>query len=475
MRQLNSRDARWIHAENPKKPEGYLLAYLFADTASNAGHLNEKILCDWVEQRVAELPYLRQKLLRVPCSLDHPYWVNFPEINIKNQIQIHDLEAQSISMEDMLSSISTRPMDLSIAPWELHFLKNVSPLAAGFPERSVLVALKLHHAFADGLKAREIAERLFGPSGQPHIEYQSLPGPPNRRLYLLLGGAIKIFWQISKVGLLVTKFLIKKLKPTSEQSYLINPCPESVVSSVSGEFRTVGFAFFDRKELEQVKNSVGEVSVNDVAITIISMALSAYLHNEEMLPQESLLAAVPMSTRDLSNQNVGNSFVNLTVRLFTTEQDPIQRLRLIHSDLLAARKAARAQAVQQLEKIVDATPAVIIRAFAAAVRFLEAKQYGKAKVNTLITSVPRSPVNLEFFAKPAIACLGVPRRYSYDRLSHQINGYGTSLVISFSADTRLMASPSDYIQMLTGALTRLKNSQASSFGEVVSLPGENQE
>ena len=100
---------------------------------------------------------------------------------------------------------------------------------------------------------------------------------------------------------------------------------------------------------------------------IVSLAASAvrrWLVEHDELPDQPLVALVPVSVRSEEQQGTyGNRVGTMSVPLFTNEPDPVARLRLTHEALRSAKERHKALPAQLLQ---DATqfipPAVFARA-----------------------------------------------------------------------------------------------------------------
>ncbi|WP_419953644.1 WS/DGAT domain-containing protein [Methylobacterium sp.] len=88
-------------------------------------------------------------------------------------------------------------------------------------------------------------------------------------------------------------------------------------------------------DVKRAKEALG-VTVNDVVLTITGGALRRYLDARGELPEESLVAGVPVSTRSSDDKSIGNQITEVGMHWGTDEDDPVARARAIH---VAASKA----------------------------------------------------------------------------------------------------------------------------------------
>jgi diacylglycerol O-acyltransferase len=78
------------------------------------------------------------------------------------------------------------------------------------------------------------------------------------------------------------------------------------------------------------------VTINDLVITIAGTALRCFLVAQGLLPRESLVAEVPMSTW-LGAPSLGNSTTGAIIQLHTEMDDIGSRLQTTHEQMAAAK------------------------------------------------------------------------------------------------------------------------------------------
>ena len=94
--------------------------------------------------------------------------------------------------------------------------------------------------------------------------------------------------------------------------------------------RSIGFIDIDLEDVREVKNATG-TTVNDVVLALAGGALRSYLLARGELPDESLLATVPVSVHSSTRRTSGTNkvsalFTKLATDLEETEADPLTAL-----------------------------------------------------------------------------------------------------------------------------------------------------
>ena len=151
--------------------------------------------------------------------------------------------------------------------------------------------------------------------------------------------------------------------------------------------RRFAFRSVDLATVKAVKNAFG-VSVNDVVMAMCAGALRRWLLDHDALPDQPLIAMIPVSVRDPSAKGaMGNRVSAMLAPLPTSVTDPALRLQVVHS----ATQVAKAQQAAIPQGLVDqisdfAVPALTARA--ARVVFATGVLHRLPPFNITISNVP---------------------------------------------------------------------------------------
>jgi WS/DGAT/MGAT family acyltransferase len=163
--------------------------------------------------------------------------------------------------------------------------------------------------------------------------------------------------------------------------------PKTRFSGRISPHRRFVFGKLSLDELKAVKNTHG-VTVNDVVVSICAGAVRRWLEVHDDLPDEPLVAQIPVSVRtDDQIGTYGNRIMLMAAPLYTNEPDPIERLRLHHeslADMKERHKALPAELLQDANHFIP--PAVFSRA--ARATFTLATSVGRPTWNLVISNVP---------------------------------------------------------------------------------------
>ncbi len=151
--------------------------------------------------------------------------------------------------------------------------------------------------------------------------------------------------------------------------------------------RRFAFRSVDLARVKTVKNAFG-VSVNDVVMAMCAGALRRWLTEHDALPDQPLVAMIPVSVRDPASKGaLGNKVSAMLATLPTSVADPGLRLEIVH----AATKVAKAQQAAIPQGLVDQIsdfypPALTARA--ARVVFATGVLHRLPPFNLTISNVP---------------------------------------------------------------------------------------
>ena len=159
--------------------------------------------------------------------------------------------------------------------------------------------------------------------------------------------------------------------------------------------RRFAFRSVDLATVKAVKNAFG-VSVNDVVMAMCAGALRRWLLDHDALPDQPLIAMIPVSVRDPSSKGaLGNRVSAMLAPLPTSVADPALRLQVVHSATRVAKTQQAAIPQGLVDQISDfAVPALTARA--ARVVFATGVLHRLPPFNITISNVPgpNTPVYL---------------------------------------------------------------------------------
>jgi WS/DGAT/MGAT family acyltransferase len=284
--------------------------------------------------------------------------------------------------------IFARPLDRSRPLWELYVIH-------GIEGGRVALLTKIHHAVVDGVSGAEILGILLDVSregrdieppekrrrrerepGQLEMLGRGLAGVPSQPLRMLrsLPTVIPNLSDFPGIGAIpgaptVSRALAKAwgiLPGTRDigvlESTTARP-PKTPFNARISSHRSFAFGSLPLDSVKALKNELG-ITVNDVVVALCATAVRDWLLERDALPEDPLVAMVPMSVRTEEQKGTyGNRVSMMVVPIPTNVADPRERLVTAHETLKGAKQRHRALPADLL---TDATsfipPAVHARA-----------------------------------------------------------------------------------------------------------------
>ena len=391
MERLSGLDAAFLYMETPSLHMHVSMAAVFDPTTVPGGYSFDKVR-DLVSERLARAPIFRRRVVEVPLRLDHPYWVEDPDFDLDYHMRRAALPAPG-GIEELaafVGDVCSRRLDRAKPLWEMHIVE-------GLADGRIAVVTKVHHCTIDGVSGAELLAELFDlePSPAPRPAPDDLPRPaPSLPSDLtLIAQAMgaratrplrmgRLAWKTGKAFLDVRRV---RQGPGTGHAALPLTTPRTSLNAAITAHRAVGFSTISLDDVKRIKNAL-ETTVNDVVLALCAGALRRYLDDGDELPDDPLVATVPVSvsTERKSANKVSAMFVSLPCRI----DDPVKRLLTIRDGTKGAKEEFQALGADVLLDWAEhATPNVFSAAARAYTRFRLAERHRPIH-SLVISNVP---------------------------------------------------------------------------------------
>jgi diacylglycerol O-acyltransferase / wax synthase len=412
MRQLTSLDAQFLAIESSRTYGHVGGLAVYDPSTAPGGEVTVQDVCRMVGERIHLLPPFTWRLAPVPFGLDLPYWIEDPDFDLDFHIRESAVPppGDDRRLAETVARIYARPLDRSRPLWELYLIH-------GLAEGHIAMLTKIHHATVDGVSGAEILSVLLDLSpegreipppgderrgdrvpGDVEMLGRGLLGMPRQPLRALRSiptavpnltdlpganafpGVPTLSRGISRVRRLVADEDPGVLEVTTARP------PRTSFNGPIGPHRRYSFGSVSLDTVKAVKNETG-VTVNDVVVALCTTAVRNWLLERDELPEDPLVAMVPVSVRTPEEMGTfGNRVSAMIVPIPTDEPDPRRRLVRTHELLRGAKEHHKALPADLL---TDATtfipPAVLALAARTTVEIL-----GRTRppLNLVISNVP---------------------------------------------------------------------------------------
>jgi diacylglycerol O-acyltransferase / wax synthase len=502
MRQLSGLDSTFLNLENATQ-FGHVSGLSIFTRPDLPGYEPYIAWKEQLEQRLHLLEPLRRRLAEVPLGLDHPFWINDPDFDLQFHVRHTAVPPPGSDQQlaNVVGRIVARPLDRRRPLW-------LSYVIEGLADNRFAVLTVFHHAAVDGASGMELLTLML----DEHPEGREIPPPdepwqpdrvpsdlsllartslglvrkPGRALLLSAQTAREIGQATRNPVLLATANQVRKslrgplgsvLNVGRNRGHDRDPPPPRLPSVMPprtpfnrpiGPHRKLAIGSASLNAARAIKKAY-EATVNDVVLAVCAGGLRTWLDHHDALPDDPLVALVPVSIRTGEEADRWTNRVSmLSTVLPTNEPDPVKRLHQVHEAMAASKDIFRALPAERLTDFAEFPPPAV---FARAMRLSARMHLGSRLVpgNVVISNVPGP-------RRPLYAARGA-RLEHYFPVSVITEGQGLNITVQSYLDRLdfgLLGDPDlvpDLDAMLEAILAEL-DALAATVGSTARPPGQ---
>ncbi len=417
-----------------KQLTGLDASFLYMETATTFGHVSglaiyERPSPDFdpyqaVHERfgslVGQAEPMRRKLVDVPFSLDHPYWIDDDEFDLDYHVRHLGLAPPggADQLTEQVSRIVGRQMDRTRPLWEVYVIE-------GLADGRWAMLTKLHHATIDGAAGVLLLSMLTStdpdapppeavewkgerpPSQSEMLQHtlQNLAGNPVKgvRLQLRLVRNLAEVFGVSSVSKMATtaRDAIKSLTGVNSSGLTdqerrvqlpLTPAPPTPWNRPITAHRRFAMRGTSLENLKALKNATGG-TLNDVVMAICAGALREYLIKHDALPDKPLRAMVPVSIRTGDETDPWTNRVSSIIAdLPTNCADPLERVALCKEAMASAKRQLELVPAETLIDITQTASPVVATAAMRLMSRLSSRVNLPANLTISNVPGPRQPL-----------------------------------------------------------------------------------
>ena len=467
MEQLSGQDASFVYLETPTTPMHIGSLGIYDPATAPGGKVRFKEILSFVESRLGGARSFRQRLVRVPFDLDHPYWIEDPDFDIEYHVRHLALPAPGDWRQlcILVARLHSRPLDMTKPLWEFTIIEGLDNIE-GLPKGCFALLSKVHHAAIDGMSGVEMSAAVHDlEPGRPARDFKDdwQPGtvPPDAEL-LVRAQINNITKPLQAVELLTRGVpgLSRALKGLVSKDLKLPTtglAPNTRLNGTVSPHRVFDGVPFPLEDIRAIKDAVDGATVNDVILSIVGGGLRKYLSATGELPEKSLLAMAPISVRDKSEKSaLGNLVSAMVVKLGTHIEDPLKRLQYVHRKSSESKALTNAVGARTLTEFSKLMPAGLSGLSARLYTRLGIANAHAPAFNCVVTNVPGSPVPLYFAGAKMLRMMGTGPVFDTMALINTIYSYAGTIAISFTSDRKSMPDPAAYADALRETFAELK-------------------
>ncbi len=421
MKQLTGLDATFLYVETDKQ-FGHVSGLSILKRPDSTDYAPYDAWRASIAERLHLLEPLRRRLVEVPLGLDHPFWIEDPDFDLDYHVRHTAIPPPGgpDQLSGLIARIIGRPLDRRHPLWETYVIE-------GLPDNRFAILTKVHHATVDGASGAELLTMMLDDSPEgaeippPDHEWKpeaapttgdvlaraglSLARKPGR--FFLLGAraarelgeatrnpALAMAARQVRASLRGPAGALMNLGREREEGLNKPPAmanlsaPRTPFNSTITAHRRFAFRSQSLNDIKAVKNAIG-ATINDVVMAMCAGGLRTYLENHDALPDESLVAMVPVSIRTgLEEEKWTNRVSGILAALPTEEPDPLERIKKVHESMNEAKDLFMAVPAETLTDFTQfSPPAVFAQATRLATRLRLGERLNPA-ANVTVSNVP---------------------------------------------------------------------------------------
>jgi diacylglycerol O-acyltransferase len=461
MYQLSGVDSLMIEGENPSIPLHMSAAMLYDNRSNPAGAIELPQLRNTLTQVIDQhFPILRCKLEELPLRLDKGYWVTDDNFSIAAHTSRVALPGPGNwgAFYELFGNFHARPLGHDKPLWEIMLVENLDHLK-GIPTGSSALFLKIHHAVMDGTTAMRLMRGMHSTEPGPDAPLLIESSPKKQKKapdfhappwWVRYGNA----WRHSIERPLDLAAMTARLLPGLLPGHDSNDKQEKITVPIAhfnqplNADRVIGHLRMSLPKLRKITKKY-HCTLNDLALCVVGGALRSYLLAEQVLPEDSLVAAMPINVRhEKRDDDIGNEIGMARVKLHTQSDDIEQRLQKIVAATHHSKASHGKGHPNLLMNVIDDIPPAIILVLSD---WLVSSGYIDRMpplVNTIISNVPGLPEEAYIQGSKLVDYLGFGPLAPGAALFHTISSTTKHLNISFTSTSELCGDGSTYCKAL---------------------------
>jgi diacylglycerol O-acyltransferase / wax synthase len=473
VQQLSWTDDMMLRAETPATPLQIQMLLIYDPSTAPGGKVTFKGILEEIDARLHLADVFRRRLTGLPGGLHRPYWVEDPNFDLEYHVRHIGLpqpgDWRQLCIQ--VARLHARQIDLRRPPWEITVIEGLNAVP-GVPRGSFAMALKLHHCAVDGMASVQMIAAMHDldadgprPAG-PDDPWRPDALPSNAdllsrtainvALYPLRAGAVlassapKVVRGLAGLPAKLVGGVVSRVGGGGLPSFP----PKTRFNQTVSPHRVFEARFHDLADFKRIKASVPGATVNDVALAYVGGALREYLAGHGELPDESLVAACPISLRDSDDKSgKGNMVFGRLQSLGTDIADPIERLSSIAASTAGGRSGSDQSTGTQLLELIGTVPTSLLGITAKAASVLPLS--GPTVANTTVTNVPGPTEPIFFSGARLVRAAGLGPLVAGLNLIHVVASYNGTLSISATADRDALPDPAIYAECMEKAFQEL--------------------
>ena len=455
MKRLSGTDALFLATETPAWHQ-HVGGLTILDPSESDRFSFEEVRKTTLE-RIHNAPKFTWKLKEVPLHLDRAIWVEDKDFDIDRHIRRIAVPPPGGRRElgELVGMIMGIQLDRRRPLWEMWYVDGV---IGG----QVAMIMKYHHCLMDGVSGTGLAEQLLD------LEANPAPRPPVERvvdpeladpseLELFARALIPTIQTPRKVATYAARSAARGITLLQQRNK--NPMATGVAGAcfnkgTVGPHRASSFSSVALEDVRALKDKLG-VKINDIVLALVSGALRQHMIRHGELPEGSLAAQVPVSTRIADDADQTNKVATMSATLATNVEDPLERVRLIYESTQSAKELTEAVRARQIQSLGEIAPPLLIGLASRALWATDITSRMPVVANTVVSNVPGPPFPIYMCGAKVSGIYAASVLLAFAGLNVTVLSYVDRLDFGLTTDPDMVEDPWDIADSIQDALVEL--------------------
>ncbi|MBL4870179.1 MAG: wax ester/triacylglycerol synthase family O-acyltransferase [Robiginitomaculum sp.] len=455
MKQMQGLDATFVAIDTPNTPAHIGSIAIYDPSTAPGGFVRFKDILKFIRNRLRKSVIMRQKMVKVPFGLDHPYWVQDSNFDLENHVGHVALPKPGDWRQLCILSarIFSRPLDLTRPPWEITVIEGLDNIK-DVPRGSYAMLTKVHHSAIDGVSGMDMMQALHtldADISEPDEPDRWKPEADPSQLGLFARAYLRGLKQpITQIRALrhtlpgiarVSRGLIKRDFDFTE----IAKTPKTRFNVMVSPHRIFNACTFKFSDIKRIRDLAEDSKINDVMLSIVGGGVRNYLLAKNDLPATSLTAMAPISVRSKSEKNtMGNQVSAMFVPLGSHIENAVERLQYVTKETRQAKQFTEALGARQMSEMSKLSSTLAMNLGVKISGRLKLADKIKPMVNTVVTNVPGPPVEIYSSGAKLVGLYGQFCLMDGIGVGHVIQSYMNDITLSFTACRNVIPDPELY-------------------------------
>jgi WS/DGAT/MGAT family acyltransferase len=465
MEQLTELDYSFVQMESSRTPMHITPVMFYDQSGVKGGKLRFKDILRVFERNLHKSAVFRRKLAGGALGFDTPYWIEDPDFDLEFHVRHIALPKPGDWRQlcILMARLHARGLDMRRPLWEAYVIEGLNEVE-GLPPKSFAILLKVHHAAIDGVSAAEILSAIHSPTRErepPQVEdaWEGERQPSTMQVWT------RAYWNnlrrpvklIETVGELVPNMIRASRSENPDEK------PESSLAKTRfngriSAYRVTDSLILDLPDVKAIRQSVQDVTVNDVIVSVVGGGMRKYLESKDELPESSLVCSAPINVRqERTSESKGNQVGMMSIRMATDVKDPVERLLAVSS---FARESKAYSSAVGASTMMDISQGLWPQFIGIGMRVATlAAVAGEVPlpVHTVVSNVPGPQMPLYLAGARLHLLTGMGPLMDMMGLFHGVISGAGKISINFVSCREMMPDPGFYRQCLQEAWSELQS------------------